>query len=55
MIKSILCDYSDAYVPVSGTITIIGGRVDDAAKGTDYWNKGVIIKKCSPFTDCISE
>ena len=27
MLKSSLCDYSDAYVLVSGTITIRGGQM----------------------------
>ena len=32
MLKSSLCDYSDAYILVSGTITITGQGADDAAK-----------------------
>ena len=32
ILKSSLCDYSDAYMPVSGTITIDGPGADDAAK-----------------------
>ena len=41
MLKSSLCNYSDAYILVSGTITITG----------DERNKGVIFKGCAPFTD----
>ena len=32
MLKSSLCDYSDAYVLVSGTIRITGEEDNDAAK-----------------------
>ena len=55
MFRSSLCDYSDAYILVSGTITITGAGADDAAKRLDERNKGVIFKNCAPFTDCISE
>ena len=37
MLKSSLCDYSDAYILVSGTITIT--RADDAAKRADERKK----------------
>ena len=53
-LRSRLCDYSDAYIMVSGSITIIGVGADDAAKRLDERNKGVIFKNCTPFTDCIS-
>ena len=55
MLRSSLCDYSDTYILVSGTITITGAGADDAAKRLDERNKGVIFKNCAPFTDCISE
>ena len=38
VIKSNLCDYSDAYILVSGTITITGAGDEDAAKRTDERN-----------------
>ena len=47
--------YSDAYILVSGTITITGAGADDAAKRLDERNKVVIFKNCAPFFDCISE
>ena len=53
--RSNLCDYSDAYILAIGTITITGAGADDAAKRADKRNKGVLFKKCLPFTDCISE
>ena len=55
MIRSNLCDYSDAYILVSGTITITASGNDDAAKQADERNKEVIHKNCALFTDCISE
>ena len=39
MLRSSLCDYSDAYILVSGTITITGAGADDAAKRLDERNK----------------
>ena len=39
MIKTSLCDYSDAYILVSGTITVVGGGADDAARAVDRNNK----------------
>ena len=54
MIRSDLCDYSDAYILVSGTITITGAGDDDNAKGTDKRNRGVIFKNCASFSSSIS-
>ena len=42
MLKSSLCDYSDAYILVSGTIAITGEEADNNAKCLDEKNKGVI-------------
>ena len=39
MLKSSLCDYSDAYIPVSGTITVVEAGEDTAAIATDRNNK----------------
>ena len=44
VIKSNLCDYSDAYILVTGNITATGG---DA-------NTRVAFKNCAPFTKCIT-
>ena len=54
MIRSDLCDYSDAYILVSGTIAITGAGDDDNAKGTDKRNRGVIFKNCASFSSSIS-
>ena len=53
MLKSSLCDYSDAYILVKGTIT----ANNTAAQGANAnnTNKKVIFKNCAPFTNCISE
>ena len=54
-LRSLLCDYSDAYILVSGSITITGVGADYAAERLDERNKGIIFKNCAPSTDCISE
>ena len=51
MLKSSLCDYSDAYILVSGTITV--ENTGTAAVPNN--RKNIIIKNCAPFTDYISE
>ena len=48
MLRSSLCDYSDAYILVKGNITVN----NTAANNT---NKKVIFKNCAPFTNCISK
>ena len=55
MLKSSLCDYSDAYILVKGKITIAGAGNDVAARQADERHKGVIFKSCAPFINCISE
>ena len=55
MLKSTLCDYSDAYILVKGTITIIGRGADAAARQADERDKGASFKNCAPFINCISE
>ena len=55
ILRSSLCDCSDAYILVSGTITIAGAGDDDNAKRIDERNKEVIFENCAPFTDFKSE
>ena len=55
MLKSSLCDYSDAYILVKGRITITRAGADAAARQADERDKGVAFKNCAPFTNCISE
>ena len=55
MLKSSLCDYSDACILVKGTMTIAGAGNEAAAREADERDKGVIFKNCAPFIHCISE
>ena len=52
MIRSYLCDYSDAYKHVKRTITV--PNTGKASTPSDRNIKG-IFKNCAPFTNCISE
>ena len=53
MLRSSLCDFSDAYIIVKGNITVN----NTAAQGADAnnANKKVIFKNCPPFIKCISK
>ena len=44
IIKLNLCNYSDAYILVTGNITATGGGANDR----------VAFKNCDPFTKCIT-
>ena len=44
MLKSSLCDYSDAYILVKGKITTTGRGAGAAARQQDEREKGVAIK-----------
>ena len=52
MSRSSLCDLSNAYIFVKGTITVPNTRT---AAAPNNRNKKVIFKSCDPFTDCISK
>ena len=54
MIKSSLCNYSDAYTHVKATITVPNAAAQGAAVNNTN-KKKVILKNCSPFTNCVSE
>ena len=53
MLKSSLCDYSDVYILLKGTVSVNNTAADGPA--TNNTNKKVISKNCAPFTNCISE
>ena len=53
MLRSSLCDYSDAYILVKGYISVNNTAADGAAANNT--NKKVIFKNCAPFTNCISK
>ena len=44
VVKSNLCDYSDAYILATGDITATGGNA----------NTKVAFKNCAPFTKCVN-
>ena len=50
ILKSSLCDYSDTYILVRGTIAVNNTAAADADA-----NKKVVFKNFAPFTNCISE
>ena len=51
MLRSSLCDYSDAFILVKGTIRVANTAAAGAANNA---NKKVIFKNCALFTSCIS-
>ena len=53
MLKSSLCDYSDAYILVKGTIS--ANNTAAAGAAANNIDRKVIFKSCAPFTNCISE
>ena len=53
MLRSSLCDYSDAYILVKENITVNNTVAEGAAANNAA--KKVILKNCAPFTNCISK
>ena len=50
VVKSILCDYSDAYIIAKGPIIV--GELEASAGNNNIL---VVFKNCAPFADCINE
>ena len=50
MLKSSLCDYSDAYIFVKGKTTITEAGDNAAARRADERDKGVTFKSCSLYS-----
>ena len=48
MLRSNLCDYSDAYILVEGTVTVAGNNLRDRQ------NRPLILKNNAPFVLCIT-
>ena len=48
MLRSNLCDYSDAYILVKGTITVAGNNLRDRQ------NRPLILNNNTPFVSCIT-
>ena len=55
MLKSSLCNYSDAYILVKGKRAITGADDHAAARQAAEKYNGVAFKICAPFIKCISE
>ena len=55
MLRSNLCDYSDAYILVKCTITVTAPRVNNNVNNIrDKRNRPVILKNNAPFVSCIT-
>ena len=55
MLRSNLCDYSDAYILVKGTITVTAPGANNGANNIrDKRNRPVILKNNAPFVSCIT-
>ena len=54
MLRSDLCDYSDAYILVNGTITV-NGIVNGAENEIVRRNRPLILKNNAPFVSCITK
>ena len=55
MLWSNLCDYSDAYILVKGTITVTAPGANNGANNIrDKRNRPLILKKNAPFVPCIT-
>ena len=55
MLRSNLCDYSDAYILVKGTITVTAPGVNNNANNIrDKRNRPLILKNNAPFVLCIT-
>ena len=55
MLRSNLCDYSDAYILVKGTITVTAPGANNGANNIrDKKNRPLILKTNAPFVSCIT-
>ena len=56
MLRSDLCDYSDVYILVKGTITVTAnGDNNNEDNIRDKRNRPLILKNNAPFVSCIKE
>ena len=53
MLRSSICDYSDAYLLVRGNIAV--NNTAGAGAAANNINKKLTFKNCAPFTNCISK
>ena len=55
MLRSDLCDCSNAYILVKGTITVTAnGDNNNADNSRDKRNRSLILKNNAPFVSCIT-
>ena len=57
MLRSNLCDYSDAYILVNGTITVTAPGANNGAnniRDRSLRNRSLILKNNAPFVSCIT-
>ena len=55
MLRSSLCDYSDAYILVKGTVTVAAPGANNGANNIrDKKNRPLILKNNAPFVSCIT-
>ena len=54
MLRSNLCNYSDAYILVKGTITVTAPGVNNNANKRNKRNRPLILKSNAPFVSCIT-
>ena len=52
MLRSDLCDFSEAYIVVKGTITL---TKTDGRSFIDIRNRSLAIKNNAPFTNCVKD
>ena len=53
MLRSDLCDYSDAYIVVKGKITVT--NLNNTVTNHIHYDKKLAFKNNEPFTSCISK
>ena len=53
MLRSSLCNYSDAHILVKGNVTV--NNIADVGAAENVTNKKVIFRNFAPFTNCISK
>ena len=55
MLTSNLCDYTNTYILVKGTIIVLIAGANDATRNADKNDKQAIFWNCASFTDSMSE
>ena len=51
MLRSSLCDYSEAYILIKSTISIAAREINNQYNADEEY----VFKNCVPFPDCIYE